>query len=122
MPLDQITKLAKPSKIPALSKGEIEALTNGALAPEIVRITRPRLRTAPVQIVGIAPYVQHAFSGKATKADGGNTKARPTSPRQEEPCAEGCLRRSTRPPSIVRAGLMASRRGLVFRRRHSATR
>jgi len=67
MPLDQITKSAKPPKIPALSKGEIEALTNGAPAPEIVRITRPRLRTAPVHIVGIAPYVQHAFSEKQRK-------------------------------------------------------
>jgi hypothetical protein len=67
MPLDQITKVTKPPKIPALSRGEIEALTNGAPTPEIVRITRPRLRTAPVQIRGIAPYVQHAFSEKQRK-------------------------------------------------------
>ena len=52
--------------IPALNKSEITALTNG-VAPEQVRITRPKLRTASIEIVGVSPYVQHAFSEKQRK-------------------------------------------------------
>lgn len=54
----------KALKIPPLSKPELEALTT---PPETVRITKPRLRTATIPIVGISPYVQHAFSEKQRK-------------------------------------------------------
>jgi hypothetical protein len=66
MPLDQVTRQAKRLKVPALAKAEITALTEAA-APEIVRITRPRMRKATIPIVGISPYVQHAFSEKQRK-------------------------------------------------------
>lgn len=66
--LDQITRIqTRKSKIPPLSAKEIVDLTSGEAPPEIVRITRPKLRTAAVQIVGISPYVQHAFSEKQRK-------------------------------------------------------
>lgn len=68
MPLDQLQRIqTRKAKIPPLSEGEIVALTQGAAPPEVVRITRPKLRTATIQIVGIAPYVQHAFSEKQRK-------------------------------------------------------
>lgn len=70
MPLDQLTKprpAAKRVKIPALKTAEIEALKAGVATPEVVRITRPRLREAVINIVGISPYVQHAFSEKQRK-------------------------------------------------------
>lgn len=51
--------------IPALTKGEIENLTQAK--PEVVRVTRPRLRTATINIFGIDPYVQHAFGEKQRK-------------------------------------------------------
>src|SRR5215471_14542310 len=66
MPLDQLTKprtKTKALKIPPMTVEEIAA---GA-PPEIVRITRPKLVTTNIQIVGIAPYVQHAFSEKIRK-------------------------------------------------------
>ena len=66
MPLDQITK-TKRLKVPALSADAIADLKAGITPPEIIRITRPRLRTASIQIKGISPYVQHAFSEKARK-------------------------------------------------------
>ena len=68
MPLDdQLTRTpSKQLKVPPLSKAEIEALTTTD-APEIIRITRPRLRPAVIPIVGISPYVQHAFSEKQRK-------------------------------------------------------
>lgn len=50
--------------IPALSRAEIEAAAGG---PDVVRIERPRMTSAVIQIVGIAPYVQHAFSEKQRK-------------------------------------------------------
>lgn len=67
MPLDTALK-ARPTrvKIPALAVEEIAALAKGG-APEIVRVAKPRLRTANVKIVGISPYVQHAFSEKQRK-------------------------------------------------------
>jgi hypothetical protein len=71
--LDQITPPTKTRrvKIPSLALKEIEALRNGdgllAVPPEIIRITRPKLRTAAIQIRGISPYVQHAFSEKQRK-------------------------------------------------------
>jgi hypothetical protein len=34
-------------------------------APDIVRITKPKLKTTTVTIIGISPYVQHKFSQKA---------------------------------------------------------
>jgi hypothetical protein len=70
MPLDQPGKNPKRTKIPPLSTKEIAALASGAPAtppPEIVRISRPKLRTATIVIVGIVPYVQHAFSEKSRK-------------------------------------------------------
>ena len=68
MPLDQITKdrpKTKALKIPALSKAEIAAL--GSDKPQIVRITKPKLRTTAVTITGISPYVQHKFSEKSRR-------------------------------------------------------
>jgi hypothetical protein len=67
MPLDQLTRTKHSrAKIPPLTTAEITALTTAA-PPETVRITRPKLRTATIQIVGISPYVQHAFSEKQRK-------------------------------------------------------
>ena len=67
----------KRAVIPPLSAAEKDELKNGqpdapaegadAGAPESIRITRPKLRTATVHIVGISPYVQHAFSEKQRK-------------------------------------------------------
>lgn len=52
-------------KVPPLADAEIKALTE---APnETIRITRPKLRSAVIPIVGISPYVQHAFSEKQRK-------------------------------------------------------
>jgi len=65
MPLDSATK-ARRTKIPALSTAEITDIRSG-VTPEIVRVTRPRLRPAMIPIVGISPYVQHAFSEKQRK-------------------------------------------------------
>jgi len=67
LPLDQLTRTkAKKVNIPALTTGEIAALSSGSQA-EVVKISRPRLRTADVPIRGISPYVQHAFSEKQRK-------------------------------------------------------
>lgn len=62
----------KRVKVPAMSTAEVAAAKQGELPPldearEPIRITRPRLRTASIQIKGISPYVQHAFSEKARK-------------------------------------------------------
>jgi hypothetical protein len=65
--LDQIQKTkTRALKVPAMTAKEIEAVA-GLAPPEVVRITRPRLRTAAIQIRGISPYVQHAFSEKQRK-------------------------------------------------------
>jgi hypothetical protein len=40
----------------------------GKDAVEHIKVSPPRLRTAVIRIVGIAPYVQHAFSEKQRKA------------------------------------------------------
>jgi len=62
------TKTRGRVKIPALSDAE---KTSGLVVPkhepEVIRITRPSLKEASIQIVGIAPYVQHAFSEKQRK-------------------------------------------------------
>lgn len=57
---------AKALKVPSLSDAEIQVLKAGD-APKIVRIEKPKLSTAAIQIVGISPYVQHAFSEKQRK-------------------------------------------------------
>jgi hypothetical protein len=61
----------RPPKIPPLAPGEVEALKSTPepekAAPEVVRITRPKLRSAIISITGISPYVQHAFSEKQRK-------------------------------------------------------
>ena len=67
MPLDNVVK-EKPTarvKIPPLSKQEIAAL--GTDKPQIIRITKPKLRTTAVSITGITPYVQHKFSEKSRR-------------------------------------------------------
>lgn len=51
---------------PALTKAEIEALAKDQ-EPQQIRITPPRLKTALIHIVGVSPYVQHAFSEKQRK-------------------------------------------------------
>jgi len=70
MPLDQATagRRSRTEKItiPSLSAAEIEA-AKAAGQPEIIRIEKPKLRTASIPIVGISPYVQHAFSEKQRK-------------------------------------------------------
>ena len=48
-------------KIPALTP---EELTETAT----IRISRPKLKTAAIGIVGVSPYCQHAFSEKQRKA------------------------------------------------------
>jgi len=60
---------SKKVVIPALTPDEVAALTeNGAtVAPEVVRITKPKLRETTIVIHGIAAYVQHAFSEKQRK-------------------------------------------------------
>ena len=73
MPLDSATK-ARRTKIPALTTAEIADIRSGA-TPEIVRISRPKLRTATIPIVGISPYVQHAFSEKQRKLMEENQRA-----------------------------------------------
>lgn len=62
------TKSAR-TKIPPLTKTQIKALVEGGEAPDqaTVRITKPRIKDANIQIVGISPYVQHAFSEKQRK-------------------------------------------------------
>jgi hypothetical protein len=70
--LNEIATLKKRLKVPPMTEAEIAALKAetvipaevDAATPEIVRITAPKLRTALINIVGIAPYVQHAFSAK----------------------------------------------------------
>ena len=67
MPLDNVTK-QKPTarvKIPPLSKQEIAAL--GSDKPQIIRITKRKLRTTAVSITGDTPYVQHKFSEKSRR-------------------------------------------------------
>lgn len=58
---------SKRIPIPALEDDEIDRLTSDA-GREQIRITPPRLRNAHIEIVGISPYVQHAFSEKQRKA------------------------------------------------------
>jgi len=58
---------AKRLKIPSLSAAEKTSLITPKLEPEVIRITQPKLKEAAIQIVGIAPYVQHAFSEKQRK-------------------------------------------------------
>jgi hypothetical protein len=67
MPLDQ--PATKRTRIPALTTAEIVAIGKDAAAPpkEVIRVTRPKMREAVIGIVGIAPYVQHAFSEKQRK-------------------------------------------------------
>lgn len=68
MPLDQTATKARRAKterieVPPLSQAEILAMAT----PATVRIERPKLRTATINIVGLSPYVQHAFSEKQRK-------------------------------------------------------
>lgn len=53
-------------KVPPLTTAEIAALAAKEPALDI-KISRPKLRTYVVDITGIAPYVQHAFSEKQRK-------------------------------------------------------
>ena len=57
------------TKIPALSTDEVEDLVKGKKTDgeQTLRITPPNLKTAVIHIVGISPYVQHAFSEKQRK-------------------------------------------------------
>ena len=53
-------------KMPPMTQEEIDRAT--AEAPvEVIRVSPPRLITAALNIEGISPYVQHAFSEKARK-------------------------------------------------------
>lgn len=54
-------------KIPPLSPQEITDLSEGRTPTQVVKISRPRLRLGTIRIVGISPYVQHAFSEKQRK-------------------------------------------------------
>jgi hypothetical protein len=68
MPLDQLQRIqTRKAKIPALTKAEID-LTQGTPL-ELVRITRPKIRQAVINIRNMpdSPYVQHAFSEKQRK-------------------------------------------------------
>ena len=73
MPLDNTTKpkmrIARV-KIAPLTEEEIaKAKAEGpkAIKPEIVRVSRPKLETAQLHIIGVTAYVQHAFSEKQRK-------------------------------------------------------
>lgn len=55
MPLDNTTKRVK---IPPLTPAPGKA---------VLRVTKPRMRMGTIPIVGISPYVQHAFSEKQRK-------------------------------------------------------
>ncbi len=80
MPLDQATKTQRV-KIPPLTEAEIAVARNGK-PPEVVRVSRPKMRTAEIKIVGVSAYVQHAFSEKqrkqmeATQAQGQQAKGK----------------------------------------------
>jgi len=51
-----------------MEPAEIDAAIASALPkPALVQISEPKLRTAAIQIEGISPYVQHAFSEKQRK-------------------------------------------------------
>jgi len=63
VPLDDATPKTKRVKIPPLSQAELDQI----VTPEKVQISRPKLQTATIEIIGIAPYVQHAFSEKQRK-------------------------------------------------------
>ena len=63
MPLDNVTTKRSRVKIPPLTEAEVDQL----VTPEKVQISRPKLQTATIRIIGIAPYVQHAFSEKQRK-------------------------------------------------------
>lgn len=55
----------KQARMPIPPLGEIAVLTEEP--KQTVRVTRPRLTTATINIYGIDPYVQHAFSEKQRK-------------------------------------------------------
>lgn len=67
MATQQSTTRVRALKIPPVSQDELATLIEGKKPPQVIRITRPRLKVAPIEIVGIAPYVQHAFSEKQRK-------------------------------------------------------
>jgi len=60
------TRPKEALNIPPMTEAEIEVAKGGG-PQEQVRITPPRLRTASIGIVGLSPYVQHAFSEKQRK-------------------------------------------------------
>lgn len=69
MPLDNPTKeRATRVKIAPLTAEEIAAARAGQKTPEVVRVSRPNMTTAEIEIVGVSAYVQHAFSEKQRKA------------------------------------------------------
>lgn len=66
-----VAAVARPAtierlKIPALEPETVAALKGGK-TPEVIRVSKPNMRTATIAIKGIAPYVQHAFSEKQRK-------------------------------------------------------
>lgn len=58
-------KKAVPLKIPPLTETEIAEAQKPE--PQLIRVTRPKIRETTIRIVGISPYVQHAFSEKQRK-------------------------------------------------------
>ena len=78
MPLDELTRLKrKAANVEPITKNKTRALKIPAITPEekaggdveVIRITRPKIREAIINIRGMpdSPYVQHAFSEKARK-------------------------------------------------------
>ena len=77
MPLDELTKLKRAANHIEPIKTRARALKIPPITPEekatdaveVIRITRPKIREAVINIRGMAdsPYVQHAFSEKARK-------------------------------------------------------
>jgi hypothetical protein len=69
MPLDNTTK-TKRITIAPLTEEELAAARearSGGKKPQVVRVTRPRMTTAAIKIVGTSAYVQHSFSEKQRK-------------------------------------------------------
>jgi hypothetical protein len=66
MAVTSITK-ARNKRAAAIPAANNDAPDAPVFEPEVIRISRPKLRTAPVTIRGVSPYVQHAFSEKQRK-------------------------------------------------------
>jgi hypothetical protein len=65
MSITQARQAKTRLKIPPMTEAELDEAAKQP--PEVIRVTKPKLRSATVAIRGISPYVQHAFSEKQRK-------------------------------------------------------